>query len=901
LAQPLVTNKGESRPLTLSEIRGITNKSVVGTFEILTENGWQPLFLKKGQSLGINALNNDVLTTTELSEALAISYSFTDNTLIEKESPYLYVTMPNRQVSDNVRDSLEKGEPFFFSLVSGGGGWSGDYVSLDKRGFKLEDIYIETEPLSPLRGRPVLFRNGQTEFLHLGTLKTSDVFFQDIKSLLEHTFDSKEEIVSAINYIESVVGVADFSREGDYLDVESDLSTKVEITARTVQFTPIETTKGFRIQSTVNRISTKEGFIHIPFDNRESEIGWSEKIQAGILAERIHVPKDEENQVTVKGLLRVFVKDNKVQTESVPLKDYQSFLLDRIRTRLIKIGDTGVLAERYLWAKENKFPINESKVTPSRQSLPDVVEESQIPTPEKSIKSNKYEKDEEVFFQTVKDENTLPDVSDRDAALQWMSRVMPDAPMEIVEGLIDGIGRGSFDSLKDLITLSRQYADGKTVYHEVFHRAFAMLPDETREKLLDEGSKRFSIERGESKATIKYSAKQQDQINYTLKAVDILNSDKAKQVFDKGVKNNWTLDKILTELAIPKEQKQLILDLQKKEVNSNPIKLGVKELFNENSEFANQVYETLGFKQNKIDLKPYALDVWGKVPNQRGDNKFVDKEQYSVKINTENKGIDVRLTIYFDKDTNTAFVSNIENFENEVTHKDKKGLGKKAFIEANKLIVSRGFTPVIDNLVSGFGYDMLSKLEKEGFLVKNLDKIKGESNYKNIKYKESPFSFTDKIYQDQITPQQKQQALQLYSQYLDTIFPDSKVKDIVYHFSNVKIDKPDKEKFSLSANINRRKGFFGISKNINPGNNFANVEGTIPHAMLFDMKNPDFGDFSIIPPIVAKDDSKDSAIIKQRGDVNYYSVFEPEQIHILGNKSDIEGFKKFRIYKRRFL
>src|SRR5690606_38087250 len=32
------------------------------------------------------------------------------------------------------------------------------------------------------------------------------------------------------------------------------------------------------------------------------------------------------------------------------------------------------------------------------------------------------------------------------------------------------------------------------------------------------------------------------------------------QVFSKGNKNNWTLDKILSELQIPKQQKQLILD-----------------------------------------------------------------------------------------------------------------------------------------------------------------------------------------------------------------------------------------------------------------------------------------------------------------------------------------------------
>jgi hypothetical protein len=50
-------------------------------------------------------------------------------------------------------------------------------------------------------------------------------------------------------------------------------------------------------------------------------------------------------------------------------------------------------------------------------------------------------------------------------------------------------------------------------------------------------------------------------INQTLKAVDILQSDKAKQVFDKGKKVGWDLNKILTELQVPKEQKQLILDL----------------------------------------------------------------------------------------------------------------------------------------------------------------------------------------------------------------------------------------------------------------------------------------------------------------------------------------------------
>lgn len=51
-----------------------------------------------------------------------------------------------------------------------------------------------------------------------------------------------------------------------------------------------------------------------------------------------------------------------------------------------------------------------------------------------------------------------------------------------------------------------------------------------------------------------------NQVQYVLKAVDILSSDKAKQVFEKGRKNSWSLDKVLTELQVPKEQKQLILD-----------------------------------------------------------------------------------------------------------------------------------------------------------------------------------------------------------------------------------------------------------------------------------------------------------------------------------------------------
>lgn len=50
-------------------------------------------------------------------------------------------------------------------------------------------------------------------------------------------------------------------------------------------------------------------------------------------------------------------------------------------------------------------------------------------------------------------------------------------------------------------------------------------------------------------------------IDYKLKAVDILATEHADKVFRTGDKNDWTLEKILTELQIPKAQKDLILTL----------------------------------------------------------------------------------------------------------------------------------------------------------------------------------------------------------------------------------------------------------------------------------------------------------------------------------------------------
>lgn len=90
-------------------------------------------------------------------------------------------------------------------------------------------------------------------------------------------------------------------------------------------------------------------------------------------------------------------------------------------------------------------------------------------------------------------------------AQQWIKSIMPNANIELVNDLIADIGKGSYDTVTDLITLSKKFADKTTAKHEVFHAAFNRLSKEKQEELLNEGSKLFGIPRGKSKVRVKYS------------------------------------------------------------------------------------------------------------------------------------------------------------------------------------------------------------------------------------------------------------------------------------------------------------------------------------------------------------------------------------------------------------
>jgi len=140
---------------------------------------------------------------------------------------------------------------------------------------------------------------------------------------------------------------------------------------------------------------------------------------------------------------------------------------------------------------------------------------------------------------------------------------------------------------------------------------------------------------------------------------------------------------------------------------------------------------------------------------------------------------------------------------------------------------------------------------------------------------------------------------QQYSAYLDTVFPNSKVKDIVYHGSRG-VNKIEKfqfsgiEKFSQAALKEENTGmFFTDDIYIAATYGDGTYEGT--YKVLLDIKNPIKPKEDVTSVSVKKYIGKHDGVIGLEPDHpgNNYVVFEPEQIHILGSQKDIEGFKQF--------
>jgi hypothetical protein len=185
------------------------------------------------------------------------------------------------------------------------------------------------------------------------------------------------------------------------------------------------------------------------------------------------------------------------------------------------------------------------------------------------------------------------------------------------------------------------------------------------------------------------------------------------------------------------------------------------------------------------------------------------------------------------------------------------------------------------------------------------------------------------------TPQQKQKALELYSEYLDSIFPESKVKEIVYHGT----DKKELKKFydNLKSGIHfgtieqakgRRKATdFEFKKDAKIIPTIINLKNALRtkdfdwekagDAFTFwqpgdDLSDLDFTEYLISSGIIKEEEIQDAegdfdlinkkgydgVIYKNEGsgettEDDSYAVSKSEQIHILGTQEDIEGFKNY--------
>jgi hypothetical protein len=119
-----------------------------------------------------------------------------------------------------------------------------------------------------------------------------------------------------------------------------------------------------------------------------------------------------------------------------------------------------------------------------------------------------------------------------------------------------------------------------------------------------------------------------------------------------------------------------------------------------------------------------------------------------------------------------------------------------------------------------------------------------------------------------------------YSEYLDTIFPNSKVKDIVYRGDKFKYDAPKDLKIGIYFTLNKRYAQ-QYSGNITS----ALIDTNEP---LYISESPQYY-WNRISDKTDRLSNYDSIIYNKGEEI----VISSQQVYILGSKQDIEGFKKY--------
>jgi hypothetical protein len=142
-----------------------------------------------------------------------------------------------------------------------------------------------------------------------------------------------------------------------------------------------------------------------------------------------------------------------------------------------------------------------------------------------------------------------------------------------------------------------------------------------------------------------------------------------------------------------------------------------------------------------------------------------------------------------------------------------------------------------------------------------------------------------------------------YFKYLKTIFPDSKVQDIVYHASSNKFEEfKDPSSSGLSnvwfsenpLNDQFGENVFSVILNIkNPLNEFENKDYRKELKNYETPINPEWRDNYHSTRELPRYKHDGTVRASRVDDGKSITVRVPEQIYILGSKKDVEGFKNF--------
>lgn len=203
----------------------------------------------------------------------------------------------------------------------------------------------------------------------------------------------------------------------------------------------------------------------------------------------------------------------------------------------------------------------------------------------------------------------------------------------------------------------------------------------------------------------------------------------------------------------------------------------------------------------------------------------------------------------------------------------------------------------------------------------NLDDVQNKiGNFEN-------FQKAKKQVEEKIESSEQKEAVKLYQKYLETIFPESKIKDIFWHGSPSKIDNflsPGSEGYKKQETTTTGVAgiYFSDKKHIADKYQDFKKEGVsgYTYPVLLNVKKPIIvGDkatdgitdntlgivalWNIQKGVISGlrksgvDAIKTGEYASKKEENTEIAVFDTEQIHILGSRSDIEKFKEFILSK----